>query len=580
MQLTSRVVLESPTRLIALANLGVLDAPPDTTLDQLARLAARILLTPVALICFVDRDRQWFASSTGLNEPWASARQTPLSHSFCQHVVHSGEPFVVTDAREHPLVATNRAISDLGVISYAGVPLRTSDGHIVGSFCGIDHKPRIWTSHELTILHDLAATAISSIETKTHLLQQCQPIHADHRHKQVEQEPTQLESHLSAALTNIQESIWSIDRHYRLITANSSFFRSTANERGCAVQVGANLLENIPSEKMQQWRAWYDRALAGEQFAAEYSSVVDGAEQWFELLFSPIEAKSTVIGVSIISRDTTARRQAEEERAALEQAWPEMQRLESIGVLTGGIAHDFNNLLTTMLGHTHLLLMDMPQDSFAYESLLRIEQAGRQATSLIRQMLVYAGRSQVEQKMLDLTTLIQNLLLLLDTAIPRHVEFEQQLTPLSILVAADEAQIQQVVMNLIINASEAIDDQPGTLTIATSARTITEPVPATTLGALSPGEYVELVVTDTGCGMDQQILNQIFDPFFTTKFAGRGLGLAVVRGIIQAHRGALTVTSSPGKGTTFRVFLPGQPLEPSSVLPLPAEDDSALVRAG
>jgi hypothetical protein len=158
--------IRSQERLAALQRTGLLDSPYEEVFDRLTRLVSKSLGAPVALISLVDADRQWFKSAVGLPEPWASRRETPLSHSFCRHVVASGEPLVVTDARAHPLVRTNRAVTELGVVAYAGIPLVTSDGHALGALCTIDGQPREWTAEQLEILGDLAAAVIAEIELR------------------------------------------------------------------------------------------------------------------------------------------------------------------------------------------------------------------------------------------------------------------------------------------------------------------------------------------------------------------------------------------------------------------------------
>jgi PAS domain S-box-containing protein len=164
MPLAAASLIGAPARLEALRRLRLLDSPPDETFDRLTRLAARLLHAPASLLSLVDSDRQFFKSVVGLSDPWASARQTPLSHSFCQHVVASDAPFVVEDARNHPLVADNEAIGDLGVIAYAGIPLRSREGQTLGSLCVIDDHPRRWSADELAVLEDLAGAAMTGIE--------------------------------------------------------------------------------------------------------------------------------------------------------------------------------------------------------------------------------------------------------------------------------------------------------------------------------------------------------------------------------------------------------------------------------
>jgi GAF domain-containing protein len=160
--------LAEPGRLAALKSADLLDTPPEEPFDRLARLAAKVVNAPVALVTAVDRDRQYFKSCLGLPEPWATRRETPLTHSFCQHVVAAREPVIVSDARKDERLLDNLAITDLGVIAYLGVPLITRDGHAVGTLCVIDHEPRIWTSDEIDLIKDIAAAVVTEITLREH----------------------------------------------------------------------------------------------------------------------------------------------------------------------------------------------------------------------------------------------------------------------------------------------------------------------------------------------------------------------------------------------------------------------------
>jgi GAF domain-containing protein len=160
--------LAEPGRLAALRSADLLDTPPEEPFDRLARLAAKVVNAPVALVTAVDRDRQYFKSCLGLPEPWATRRETPLSHSFCQHVVAAREPVIVSDARKDERLLDNLAITELGVIAYLGVPLITRDGHAVGTLCVIDHEPRIWTSDEIDLIKDIAAAVVTEISLREH----------------------------------------------------------------------------------------------------------------------------------------------------------------------------------------------------------------------------------------------------------------------------------------------------------------------------------------------------------------------------------------------------------------------------
>ena len=251
--------------------------------------------------------------------------------------------------------------------------------------------------------------------------------------------------------------------------------------------------------------------------------------------------------------DVTERKRSEEQRLALERRLLEAQKLESIGMLAGGIAHDFNNLLVGILGNTSLLLTELPPGSPLHQRAARIATAAERAAELTRQMLAYAGKGRFVVEPLDLNALIAEMPQLLSASISKNASLEQQLAPDLPAVEGDGTQLRQLIMNLIVNASEAIGDQPGTIRVSTSTRQVAA---AGDRADLPAGDYVVLEVADTGCGMDQATIERIFDPFFTTKFTGRGLGLAAVQGIVRSHRGTLDVASVYGQGTTFTVRLP------------------------
>jgi GAF domain-containing protein len=159
--------VHAPERLRELHRSMLLDTPPEESFDRLTRLTSSVLNVPVTLVSLVDSDRQFFKSCLGLPQPWAAQRQTPLSHSFCRHVVESRRPLVVSDAREHPLLRNNPAIRDLGIIAYAGAPLISPNGQVLGTLCAIDHEPRHWTTNQVEILCNLAGSVLSEIELHT-----------------------------------------------------------------------------------------------------------------------------------------------------------------------------------------------------------------------------------------------------------------------------------------------------------------------------------------------------------------------------------------------------------------------------
>ncbi|HYC77954.1 MAG TPA: response regulator [Planctomycetota bacterium] len=263
-------------------------------------------------------------------------------------------------------------------------------------------------------------------------------------------------------------------------------------------------------------------------------------------------------GSVVMVRDVSARKRAEEERAKLEAQVQHAQKLESLGVLAGGIAHDFNNLLVGILGNAGLALKELSPESPARGTVRAIETAAQRAADLTRQMLAYSGKGRFVVQPLDLSALVEEMAHLLKVSISKQAtlkySFSRDLPP----VIADATQLRQVVMNLITNASDALGDRPGVISVATGAMDVDRGYLRATYLAedLPGGRYVFLEVADTGCGMDETVRERIFDPFFSTKFTGRGLGLAAVLGIVRGHRGAIRVYSEVGRGTTFKVLFP------------------------
>jgi PAS domain S-box-containing protein len=254
----------------------------------------------------------------------------------------------------------------------------------------------------------------------------------------------------------------------------------------------------------------------------------------------------------------TTRKRADEELLNLEKQFLHTQKLESLGVLAGGIAHDFNNLLTSIIGNADLALMRINPESPAVDNLRKIELASARAADLAKQMLAYSGKGRFVVEHIDMNRLLEEMLHMVEVSISKKAALRLNLTRPLATIEADATQMHQVVMNLIINASEALGDENGTITITTSCMDCDQSY----LGSIWPsenlpaGSYVVLDVADTGCGMEKETLAKIFDPFFTTKFTGRGLGMAAVFGIIKGHKGAIKVYSEPGKGSVFRVLLP------------------------
>jgi two-component system cell cycle sensor histidine kinase/response regulator CckA len=267
-------------------------------------------------------------------------------------------------------------------------------------------------------------------------------------------------------------------------------------------------------------------------------------------------------GSVMVLRDISAERHADQDRRRWQQRILEMQKLESLGLLAGGLAHDFNNQLTVILGHISLLQNQATLDETQLSLLKPIEQAARHSIDLCQQMLSFAGRGSILVQSINLTELIQKTASLLHIACGKkavlHFELDSKLPPLQ----SEEAQLRQVLINLVSNAADALNQSNGTITIRTGIIQIDEKYPnAEVTLELPKGSYIFLDVEDTGSGMDVNTRRRIFEPFFTTKTHGRGLGLPAVLGIVRSHSGAIEVNSKLRHGTTFRVFFPNKPLE-------------------
>jgi PAS domain S-box-containing protein len=302
------------------------------------------------------------------------------------------------------------------------------------------------------------------------------------------------------------------------------------------------------------------RIQSGDDMKGEEREITrsDGTKRLVAISTSILRKKAGDIHILALIQDLTERKRAEEERLKLEAQMQRAQKLESLGILAGGIAHDFNNLLTAILGHANLAMLELPAESGVRPSIKAIEDASHRAADLCRQMLAYAGMGRFMVEPVNLSFIVQELTHLLQVSVSKKAMLRCNLGSDLPAIDADPTQVRQVIMNLVINASEAIGDKEGIVAVTTGVMQCDEAYlrESHTAEILPPGTYVFVEVDDTGCGMDANTRARIFDPFFTSKFPGRGLGLAAVLGIVRSHKGAIKLESEPGKGTSFRVLFP------------------------
>ena len=297
-----------------------------------------------------------------------------------------------------------------------------------------------------------------------------------------------------------------------------------------------------------------------EPFLSEYRMISQtGDTIWFRDEAIIIKSdKGIPLFIQGIMTNITDRKHAEQEQLNLERQVLHAQKLESLGILAGGIAHDFNNMLTGILGNADLALFDLPPVSPVRQNIKDIETAANRAAELCQQMLAYSGKGHSVIEQVDLSELVREMFHILEVSIKKKVTLKYKFPDNPVVIMADATQIRQVIMNLITNASDAIGNKNGVISISTGFIQYNSSFlyDRYTDENLQEGLYAFLEVIDTGCGMDESIRQKLFDPFFTTKVNGRGLGLSSVQGIVRGHKGALKVYSEPGKGTTFRILLP------------------------
>ena len=375
----------------------------------------------------------------------------------------------------------------------------------------------------------------------------------------------------SAVLRSSLDAIITIDRRGLILEFNpaaESTFGYTRDE-----VMGKPMAELIIPPSL---REKHERDLA-HYLAAGTGPVL---EKWKEITAMradetefPVEFSITRIGLEGVPiftafiRDISERKRAEKEKENLETQFRQAQKMEAVGQLTGGIAHDFNNLLTIINGYTEMLLQTLPAADPQRDNAVQIKEAGERAVLLTRQLLAFSRKQMLQPKVMDLNAVVTNIDKMLTRTIGEDIQLAAVLMPRLGRVKADPGQIEQVVMNLAVNARDAMP-QGGKLTIETANVELDENF-AQRHAVVKPGRYVMLAVSDTGCGMDAETQQRIFEPFFTTKGLGKGtgLGLATAYGIVKQSGGSIWVYSEVGQGTTFKIYLPQVEEEADTVLP-------------
>lgn len=354
---------------------------------------------------------------------------------------------------------------------------------------------------------------------------------------------------------NAPDHVFIVDREHRIVFANRGL-GSFATE----AMVGIHVEEFVPPDRQTGVKAMIDAVFSGNkrQQNFEIEAVSAGETHEYEVRMGPLLTNDDVRGAVLVATDVTEKKRASRERTILEAQVQHRQKLESLGVLAGGIAHDFNNLLVSMMGNADLVAMSLPPEHECRAYVTEITSAAGRAADLCRKMLAYAGKASLELRVISVSELALDMFKLLNVTVGNGVSFHQDIDPDVWPVQADVAQLQQVMLNLVTNASDAMNEGRRVVKLSTGCGDYDDEALAAfdLVYEMRPGAYAYVEVTDSGTGMSEGTKAKMFDPFFTTKAASRGLGMASVLGIVRGHGGGLGVRTALGEGTTVRVFLP------------------------
>ena len=509
-------------RLAALRGTDLLDAPPSATFDRLTMLATKLLNVPVALVSLVDEHRQFFVSCPGLADPWASARETPHSHSFCQYVVATGDPLIIEDARLVDYLKTNLAIRDLGVIAYAGIPLRLATGEVLGSFCAIDTRSRKWTEGDLEALQTLADAAMAELD-----LREATKLIADR------------ERQLGVLLDNSEELVCSFGRRGEIIYVNRAWREVLGYTTEEALELRS--VDLVAPEYRPSFLAVVEQLRAGHSVSAYEAELLtkDGRRVYCRGRALPSVYHDEVTRIDALFFDVTAARDAEFARATADKMKNE---------LIGLVSHELRSPLTTIRGALRLMEAQKTEDP---RSKQLTAMAARGADRLLRLVddLLDIERADSGVMKLDRREIAAGMLLTeardATSGVAESTGVRVEIEPTTVPVIADADRLVQVFVNLVTNAAKF---SPRGSTVL--------------LRAIRTGTTTHFSVRDRGRGIPADKLEVIFERFQqvahedSTVKRGAGLGLAICRAIVTQHGGRIWAENNEGGGSTFHVEIP------------------------
>lgn len=600
MSLQLDATLRDPARVAALHNVALLDSAAEPAFDRLTRLVTKLLQVPTALVSLVDEDRQFFKSCVGLGEPWAAQRATPLSHSFCQYAVVTSEPFVVEDARVHPLVEQNLAIPDLGVVAYAGIPLITSDGHAIGSLCAIDSVPRQWTADEIDTLRDLTSMVMTEIELRAEV--------AERKRMAVEREMLLARERAARAeAERAQRRVTLLSEASKVLAASFAYKETLAAlmqlVRASFVDQCALLLMQPPDEWQiiapeqtlwpQQWRALLAAPFSPEHPIGHVLSTrtprlwpvltkvmlerLSGvaAQEWHglqpkSLIAAPVQGRGDLHGMLVLAAaphaapftaDDLALAEELGRRAglAIDAARLYDEALAAVRARNDVLAvvtHDLRGPLHVMQLYASVLHQCATRPNVpatvTEEATRQITRAGQNMSHLLTELMdvaqFQAGHTrELSYAPVDLVALARTIAEYQQQITARQYIFVQAGQP-RLVGLLDRARIERVFTNLLDNAIK-YSPNGGNIVIALRRE------------QAHLHEFAVIEVQDHGLGIPAADLPHIWDQFFRAanvprSSRGMGVGLASARQIVEQHGGSIAAWSKEACGTTITVRLP------------------------
>jgi signal transduction histidine kinase len=600
-------IVRDPERLAALYDLALLDSAVEPAFDRLTRLATKLLQVPTALFSLVDEDRQFFKSCIGLPDPWSSERQTPLSHSFCQYAVASNEPFIIEDARIHPLVATNLAIRDLDVVAYAGIPLVTSRGFAIGTFCVIDKEPRRWSSDDLETLRDLASMVITEIELRSEIIERQRMAREREElllREQVARAEVERGHQRISLLAEASKLLVSTLDYEDTLPKLATLLRCSFADR-CEIYLlkQPDQLDVIVAEHDQLEAAllpasvctnpfdpqWMHhplvQVLRSQQsiFHADESDAVVGhiietpapnhvfSGQSPSLIAAPIAVDASIYGLLVLATNHQCWSDADlalvEEiarRTAMSIANTQLYR-ESVQAVRARddvlavVTHDLRSSMHLMQLYATVLQQCVERASIAEpligESVAQIGLAGEKMSSLLNELTDAAtiqGGQRIELQFgpVDIGTLVREVVYQQQQLLKRHW-IRIDVAAHQLVVTGDRDRLERVLTNLLSNAIKYSMDG-GEIMVAVAREEHDGTIWAT------------IRVQDQGIGIPAVDFARIFEPFYRGSNVpknrrGMGIGLASIQQIVKQHSGKILVESTEGQGTIFTVRLPVPP---------------------